>query len=339
MSAENLALQLTQAGVGALAVVRLCGPGAAEYVGARFDRLTLPDRCVYGRWRDAAGEVLDDVLVVQGESGFEVNLHGGRRLVARFLEEACRAGFRVVASESTLEIAAESEVEAWIPRASTELGLRMLLAQPAAWAALNAAAVDAEAMLEDQTLRRLLVPATIAITGAPNVGKSTLANALFGQERSIVADVPGTTRDWVGGMAELGGVPVILVDTPGRRSTDDAIEREAIEISHGPVAAADLVIHLTDASAPAPDEATTQRALRVASKCDLATAPPGLLGISARSGQGVAELVLEIHRRLGIDVSGHRRGAAHWWTTDQETLLRGHGARAIPQIVQRLRTA
>ena len=68
-------------------------------------------------------------------------------------------------------------------------------------------------------------------SGAPNVGKSTLANQLFAQQRSITADLPGTTRDWVGEMANIDGLPVMLVDTPGVRETSDAIEREAIERS------------------------------------------------------------------------------------------------------------
>ena len=56
---------------------------------------------------------------------------------------------------------------------------------------------------------------TVAIVGPPNVGKSTLANRLFGQARSITADQPGTTRDWVGGVADIVGLAVTLVDTPG----------------------------------------------------------------------------------------------------------------------------
>jgi small GTP-binding protein len=330
-------LQLTRSGTAALAVVRLCGPRASDFVESHFDRPGAPDRCAYGRWRDAAGQVLDDVLVVEDEAGFEVNLHGGRRVVARFLEQAAGAGFRVVPAEEAIEIAADGEVEAWIPRATTEVGLRMLLAQPDAWAALAARTTDVQALLSDRTLRRLLVPATIAITGAPNVGKSTLANALFGQERSIVADIPGTTRDWVGGVAELEGVPFILIDTPGHRPTGDAIEREAIEISRGAIAAADLVIELSDASQPAQGRSGDKRALRVANKCDLAASPPGWLGISARTGQGVIDLVRAIHRRLGIDVSPHRIDRPNCWTPEQEKLLREHGSGAIPQIADRLR--
>lgn len=320
-----------------------------------FDRAVQENRCVYGRWLDEGGEVLDDVVVVAGDGWFDVNVHGGRRIVARMLEQAGAAGFDVITGDAAIDSAAEDDIEAWLPRATTELGLRMLLAQPAAWRALDPANVDVERLLNDKTLRRLLNPATVAIIGAPNVGKSTLANALFGQERAIVAGVPGTTRDWVGGLADLGGVPVVLIDTPGRRATSDAIEREAIELSEGPVQSAELVILLVDATRPvevlqtpaafaAPlnretgdEPGGSQRTLRVANKCDLAAAPPGYLAISARMGAGLDGLVGAIHAGLGVDVSGaHREILAFLWNNAQETLLREGGARAVTQIAHRL---
>ena len=86
----------------------------------------------------------------------------------------------------------------------------MLLNQPAAWRK----GIDPAAMLKDMTLWRLLHPPKIAIVGEPNVGESTLANRLFGQQRSITADVPGTTRDWVGEMADIGGLAAMLIEYP-----------------------------------------------------------------------------------------------------------------------------
>ena len=124
----------------------------------------------------------------------------------------------------------------------------MLLNQPAAWQK----EFDAAAMLKDMTLWRLLHPPKIAIIGEPNVGKSTLANRLFGQQRSITADVPGTTRDWVGEMADIGGLPAMLIDTPGLRETDDPIERGAISASGEKIREADLLIEVLDATWPRP---------------------------------------------------------------------------------------
>lgn len=352
---KDQVIQLTYPGTAALAAVRIRGLHAKGLVARHFDRALEPGRCVYGRWREDDGEVLDDVVVVAGDGWFDVNLHGGRRIVAKLLEQAQAEGFAVITGDASIDAAAEDDIEAWLPRATTEAGLRMLLAQPAAWRALDPANVDVERLLNDKTLRRLLVPATVAIIGAPNAGKSTLANALFGQERAIVADIPGTTRDWVGGLADLNGVPVVLIDTPGRRSTSDAIEREAIELSEGPVASADVVVLLMDATRPAdvPETPATFAArlndetcgeprasgqvLQVANKCDLADAPPGCLGISAKTGAGLDALVEAIHARLGVDVSGaHRAILANLFNYAQETLLRQGGARAVTQIAHRL---
>ena len=134
-------------------------------------------------------------------------------------------------------------------------------------------ATEIDAILNDRSLHWLLHPPRVAIVGAANVGKSTLANRLFAQERSITADIPGTTRDWVGEMANLDGLAVQLVDTPGIRQTEDAIEREAIQRSEPQIRRADLVILVLDASRPlAADQAPLldrfPDSLRVINKVD-----------------------------------------------------------------------
>ena len=113
-------------------------------------------------------------------------------------------------------------------------------------------------MPDDRSLWFLLHPPQVAIVGAANVGKSTLANQLFAQERSITADIPGTTRDWVGEIANLDGLPVMLIDTPGIRATDDAIEQQAIATSGAIITASELIVLVLDASRPLVGE---QRAL------------------------------------------------------------------------------
>ena len=113
----------------------------------------------------------------------------------------------------------------------------------------------------------------MAIVGPANAGKSTLANRLLLQDRSIVADLPGTTRDWVGETANLDGLPVMLIDTPGIRETDDPIERAAIQRSIPAIDSADLVILVLDATRPlAPEQQPLldrfPRAIRVVNKSD-----------------------------------------------------------------------
>lgn len=86
--------------------------------------------------------------------------------------------------------------------------------------------------------------ALVVIAGAPNAGKSSLMNALLGERRAIVSDVPGTTRDSIEEWLDVGGWPVRLVDTAGLRETDDAIEGEGVERARELVARADVVVRL-----------------------------------------------------------------------------------------------
>jgi len=94
---------------------------------------------------------------------------------------------------------------------------------------------------------RLREGARVVITGRPNVGKSSLVNYLLGQDRAIVTDVPGTTRDVIEESVIWGGVRVALVDTAGVRETDDVIEREGIKRTKAAVEEADVVVEVVDA--------------------------------------------------------------------------------------------
>ena len=89
--------------------------------------------------------------------------------------------------------------------------------------------------------------ATVVLAGRPNAGKSTLANALAGRERSIVSATPGTTRDAVETDVEVGGLRVRLVDTAGLRETDDAVEAEGTRRARAALATADAVLYVADA--------------------------------------------------------------------------------------------
>ena len=86
------------------------------------------------------------------------------------------------------------------------------------------------------------------IIGKPNAGKSSLMNAILGEGRVIVTDIPGTTRDTVEESVSLGGIPIVLVDTAGLRDTDDKVEKIGIERTERAIASADLVILVLDGS-------------------------------------------------------------------------------------------
>ncbi len=141
---------------------------------------------------------------------------------------------------------------------------------------------------DSQQASRLRAGLVFAIVGAPNVGKSSLLNALSQRDVAIVSPVPGTTRDPIEVLLELGGVPVTLVDTAGLRDSDDPVEREGIARAKARAASADLVIHVVDPFANT--QAVAEGALVVANKCDLGLAQPADASVSARTGRGIRHL-------------------------------------------------
>jgi tRNA modification GTPase len=147
---------------------------------------------------------------------------------------------------------------------------------------------------------------TLAIVGRPNVGKSSLFNRLLEQDRAIVTDIPGTTRDLVSETASVEGIPVKFVDTAGIREGQDMVESMGIERSYQAMADADLTLVVIDASIAvgAEDQELIGRAqgksLVVANKCDQGKATLGL-PVSALTGEGIPEL-----RRAIVDAIAPR---------------------------------
>ncbi len=141
----------------------------------------------------------------------------------------------------------------------------------------------------------------VAIVGRPNVGKSSLFNRLLEQDRAIVTDTPGTTRDLVSEAASLEGIPVKYMDTAGIRETPGPVEALGIERSYRAVADADLTLVVLDLSVsrhPADEEligkaGSQGRHIVVANKCDLPhaePAPAGAVAVSALTGEGIGRL-------------------------------------------------
>src|SRR5204862_1432102 len=91
--------------------------------------------------------------------------------------------------------------------------------------------------------------AAVAIVGRPNVGKSSLLNALLRENRAIVTPIPGTTRDVIEEAVNLRGIPIRAIDTAGLRETEDVVEAIGVRRSRDEIAAADLVLFAIDASA------------------------------------------------------------------------------------------
>jgi tRNA modification GTPase len=132
----------------------------------------------------------------------------------------------------------------------------------------------------------------VAIIGAPNVGKSTLLNALLGEERAIVSDIQGTTRDTVEDTMVLGGMLFRFIDTAGMRQTDDTIENLGIERSRKAAQRASIIIHVQDASHPLDTlseikDIEDKKIIQVYNKVDLVSSYPtenNTIGISAKQG-------------------------------------------------------
>lgn len=114
---------------------------------------------------------------------------------------------------------------------------------------------DVDQLLDTASIGRIAREGIkIAIVGKPNVGKSSLMNALLGEGRVIVTDIPGTTRDTVEETASLGGIPIVLVDTAGLRETDDKVEKIGIQRTEHAIAAADMIMLVIDGSKEIEDE-------------------------------------------------------------------------------------
>ena len=173
---------------------------------------------------------------------------------------------------------------------------------------------------------------TLAILGRPNVGKSSLFNRLLEQERAIVTELPGTTRDAVSEVVSIRGLPVKLIDTAGIRPARDAVESMGVERSYEALADADLILVVIDLS----EELTSTdkeilskarergRSLLVGNKSDLpAKARPGeeVPRVSALTGEGISELRERIYEAV-VPAGGELQEGGFITNIRHETLLK-----------------
>jgi len=170
--------------------------------------------------------------------------------------------------------------------------------------------VEAERWLEAARHGRVVHGGlTVALVGSTNAGKSSLLNALVGQDRAIVSDVPGTTRDIVEGAIVLAGVPVRILDTAGIDAPRDEIEAEGIRRSRRAMDESDLLLVVLDGSVE-PErrvlaETTGRRRVLIRAKCDLqaheaAAALPEAQPVSALTGEGMEAFREHLTREVEI---------------------------------------
>jgi len=142
-----------------------------------------------------------------------------------------------------------------------------------------------------------------AIVGKPNVGKSSLLNALLKQDRAIVTDIPGTTRDIIEEFLNIDGVPIRILDTAGIRHSHDVVEQEGVRRSHAAIESADIVLVVLDSSQPLSDEdrqvftgITDKKAVLVLNKTDKPrqleqiTLSHQQVSLSCHTGEGLSSL-------------------------------------------------
>jgi tRNA modification GTPase len=323
---------LTPPGRGAVASVLVAGPAATALVATAFQTRSgralaqAPlDRIVLGHWLSAgAGEEV--VVCRRAVDRVEIHCHGGhaawRAIVDTLVAAGCQAtdwrawlratepdplaaAAQIALAEAATQRAAGVLLDQWqgaLRRAIAEIERLLINSE------FSAAATLLDALLARASLGLHLVePWRVVLAGPPNVGKSSLINALLGYRRAIVHDQPGTTRDVVSETTALDGWPVVLSDTAGLHQASEPLEAAGIEQARQQLAKADLVVWVVDGSLPA-DVRTTQpattmaAAITVVNKCDLAASADwrqtGALLTSATTGAGLDELARAIVAQL-----------------------------------------
>lgn len=364
-------VELTPPGRAAVAVVLVAGPDALQAVGKCFAPCSgrpageIPSgQIVLGRWGDGVQEEL--IFCRRGEEQIEIHCHGGAAAVHAVTSSLATEGCEPItwqdwsrrSSPDPIRAAARSA----LADAMTERTAAMLLDQlsGALAGAIRGAIVHIEtanwsgaAGAIDQLLGRrnlglhLTKPWRVVVCGPPNVGKSSLINALAGYERAIVSPSPGTTRDVVTVTTAIDGWPVQLADTAGFRATPDELEAAGMELAAAAASEADLAILVHDvarlndeslrdeAEVAYPRFAPAARVIHVINKIDLISIAersdlvvrlinwrselPGAKPISALTGEGIADLVSAISRSL-VPVS-FPAGSAVPFTAEQLELL------------------
>jgi tRNA modification GTPase len=183
----------------------------------------------------------------------------------------------------------------------------------------------------------------VVVAGLPNTGKSSLLNAIAGEERAIVTDVPGTTRDHIEVPLALGGVPIVLTDTAGLRDSSDEVEAIGVARATALIEAADVLVWLVE-SEQTPAHA---RMIKVHAKVDLpgrSDGPAGSLAVSSVTGAGLKALLERIAELAGTllpeegAIALNRRQAEHIGEAS-DALDQASTAKDLVVIAEHLRQA
>jgi tRNA modification GTPase len=271
IAAERTVVTLASpAATSAVGVIQLAGPRAREMLQKHVRTASVPE---VGQIRldylaDNDGRSIDQVLlscVCDSPVIYEITCHGGLRVVQRIIETFKNDGAEYVSSEVLadyvygLDDPAAREAYHLLPQAQTPLAATFLLHQAhqglsELYRRIKSGQVDrrelADATHYWPAVRHLLFGVTAVLVGPANVGKSTLLNFFAAHERALVADIPGTTRDYVQAEIDIRGLPVTLIDTAGLGQTADPLADQARGKTITVCEQADLAIIVLDATNP-----------------------------------------------------------------------------------------
>lgn len=327
------AAMLTPLGRGAIASIVVEGPGSIDVVEHFFRGQAEPpldqvpcNRILFGRWQTASTS--EELVICRTDiNRIEIHCHGGHAAPQSVLGSLQTLGCRVLPWKQLLRTSDSISAEAItaLAQCETERTAAILLKQynGVLVQELQRILHQLQSDEQNQVLARLNTlletwefgqhltrPWQIVVTGAPNVGKSSLVNALVGFRRSIVTNQAGTTRDLVAADTAIDGWPIRLVDTAGLRSTANLVEQQGISLARQQIRTADLVLEIRDptgASDPQPPDFIGHHGIPVMTvwnKVDLvdleATAISGLL-TSARTGSGIQNLIGSISQKLVVN--------------------------------------
>ncbi len=336
---KTIVTVLTPSGRAAIATIAVDGPGAEQLVLRFFQPVgasSLPlGRIRFGRWGGCRGEEL--VVCQRQLDRVEIHCHGGRIASAAIVNDLVREGAELVEWNEWLDLQLPSRVQAEAHQAltrATTLRTASCLLDQYRGALTNAVRLivellekgdRAKAVQAARGLRHtanvglhLTSPWRIVIVGPPNVGKSSLMNALVGYDRAIVHAQAGTTRDILSASIAIDGWPFELVDTAGLREAADPIEQEGNRRAIAASEHADLVLRIVDAISRSSDSmppetrtlGTLPTTMTLVNKCDLLSEsdrheldPGGNRSrfdayVSALTAEGLPQLMGQIVARL-----------------------------------------
>lgn len=270
--------------------LRLAAPG--EFTWRAFEN---------GRIDLTEAEGLADLIEAETESQRKAALaiaEGGlKRQVQQWQDRLIRLSAR---AEAAIDYAEEDDV-GLDPQLSADCGA--LAGELGSW-------------LDRPMIEPLKDGVRVVVAGPPNAGKSSLINAIAGQDRAIVTDIPGTTRDHIDVPLALAGIPILLTDTAGLRDSEELVERIGVDRARALVEGSDILLWLGEPTGTPPHP----RAVLVHSKADMperSTVPNGSLAVSSRTGLGLKPLldrvsVLAASLLPGEDaIALNRRQASH----------------------------